>query len=66
MHTCRNCGGAVSRDFVRVFGTSRDEVYRCPACAEMTDIRNGDGVYTAPATARRRPTHGAVRWPRRI
>jgi hypothetical protein len=32
----------------------------------MTDIRNGDGVYTAPATARRRPTHGAVRWPRRI
>jgi hypothetical protein len=50
---------------VRVFGTSRNEVYRCPACAEMTAIRNGDGVLTAPAPARRPPVHGAVPWPRR-
>jgi len=63
VYQCQNCGGAVSRDFVRVFGTARNQVHRCPACAEMTDIRNGDGVYLAPPSAE--PRYNATPWPRR-
>jgi Zn finger protein HypA/HybF involved in hydrogenase expression len=62
MYHCENCDGVVSRDFVRVFGTSENRVYRCPECAYMTDIRNGEGVYTAPAVARR--DYEATRWAR--
>jgi hypothetical protein len=62
VYLCQNCDEVVSRDFVRVFGTSRNEVHRCPACAFMTDIRNGDGVSFAP------PGSGdpvGAPWPRR-
>jgi hypothetical protein len=62
VYNCRNCEGVVSRDFVRVFGTAANEVFRCPACCDMTAIRNGDGVL---APARATPVHGAGRWPRR-
>lgn len=44
MHTCRNCGYFVTPDFARVFGTTENEVLRCPSCAEMTEIKAGSGA----------------------
>ncbi|MGM0592183.1 MAG: DUF7563 family protein [Halobacteriota archaeon] len=43
MHTCRNCGEYVSRDFVRVFGDNHNDIFACPACRHMSDIIHGVG-----------------------
>jgi hypothetical protein len=40
-HHCRNCGGFVTPDFVRVFGTNDGTVLACPACAPMGRIMDG-------------------------
>ncbi|RMB13453.1 DUF7563 family protein [Haloplanus aerogenes] len=32
MYTCYNCDGAVSKDFVRVFGDEQGRVDGCPNC----------------------------------
>jgi len=55
MHTCQNCGNPVTVDFARVFGNSRDELKRCPACADMTEIKSGRG-------ARDEVSSGVVGW----
>jgi len=44
MHNCHNCDNPVTGDFARVFGNSRNEIKRCPACADMTDIKAGFGA----------------------
>ncbi|MDS0298024.1 hypothetical protein NDI76_04655 [Halogeometricum sp. S1BR25-6] len=41
MYTCNNCEEFVTRDFVRVFGDSDDEVFGCPACMNMREVMNG-------------------------
>ena len=41
MYTCNNCEGFVTRDFVRVFGDSDDEVFGCPACMNMRVVMDG-------------------------
>jgi len=38
MNTCDNCDGAVSKDFVRVFGDERGRVNGCPDCAPRTSL----------------------------
>lgn len=42
MYTCNNCEEFVTRDFVRVFGDSDDEVFGCPACMNMREVTNGE------------------------
>lgn len=41
MAQCETCGAFVTPDFTRVFGNNRDEVYRCPNCANLADIAFG-------------------------
>lgn len=38
---CGHCGAHVSIAFARVFGNNHDEVYACPDCATMRELRNG-------------------------
>jgi predicted RNA-binding Zn-ribbon protein involved in translation (DUF1610 family) len=38
---CQNCGGFVTPDFVRVFGTNDGSVLACPNCASMGSIMDG-------------------------
>lgn len=33
MPNCPNCGGHVTRQFLRVFGRNGDEIERCPHCS---------------------------------
>lgn len=41
MDHCENCGGVVTDDFARVFGTNANRVFACPECATMRDIMDG-------------------------
>lgn len=43
MPTCSNCGGYVTRDFVRVFGVD-GAVNGCPDCSTYRELQNGTGV----------------------
>ncbi|MFC7045145.1 hypothetical protein ACFQH6_06695 [Halobacteriaceae archaeon GCM10025711] len=47
MASCNNCGGFVTPDFARVFGSNDDEVYACPDCAPLTEIAS-DGAAARP------------------
>ncbi|MFW5918630.1 MAG: DUF7563 family protein [Halanaeroarchaeum sp.] len=38
---CGHCGAHVSTAFARVFGNNHNEVYACPDCATMRELRNG-------------------------
>jgi hypothetical protein len=38
MYTCHNCDGAVSKDFVRVFGDDRGRVHGCPDCTPRSGL----------------------------
>lgn len=39
---CQNCGGVVTRAFVRVHAVdNREGVYACPSCAEAHEIMAG-------------------------
>jgi hypothetical protein len=38
MHTCHNCDGAVSNDFVRVFGDDSGRVHGCPGCLPRSEL----------------------------
>jgi hypothetical protein len=38
MPECQSCGGFVTKDFARVFGTNDGEVYACPDCATMVEL----------------------------
>jgi len=38
MSNCNTCGGFVSPDFVRVFGSNENELFACPNCAPMSAI----------------------------
>jgi len=37
MYTCHNCDGAVSKDFVRVFGDDNGYVHGCPGCTPRSE-----------------------------
>ena len=39
MNECSGCGSYVTVDFARVFGTNRNEVFACPRCATMSEIK---------------------------
>ncbi|MFB6108030.1 MAG: hypothetical protein ABEJ82_04200 [Haloplanus sp.] len=47
MERCTNCGGQVSKDFVRVFGVDDGGVDGCPACFPRTDVVS-DRVFFGP------------------
>jgi hypothetical protein len=49
MYTCYNCGGAVSRDFVRVFGDENGVVNGCPDCSPRTDVVSDRIVFGPPS-----------------
>lgn len=39
---CGRCNSHISFTFARVFGNNEDEVYACPACSTMRELRNGE------------------------
>ncbi|UWG48776.1 Zinc finger protein [Halanaeroarchaeum sp. HSR-CO] len=41
MKTCNSCGGFVTPDFVRVFGSEEGEIYGCPDCVPNTALYGG-------------------------
>lgn len=41
MQTCNSCGGFVTPDFVRVFGTTEGELFACPECASNAALYAG-------------------------
>ncbi|ELY54963.1 hypothetical protein C491_17739 [Natronococcus amylolyticus DSM 10524] len=43
MPNCQNCGGYVTRDFVRVFGVE-GAVAGCPNCTTYRQLQEGGGV----------------------
>src|SRR6056297_72098 len=49
MPHCENCGGFVTRNFVRVFGDNHDNVQGCMECCDRTAVREG-GVVAEPTT----------------
>lgn len=49
MPHCDNCGGFVTRNFVRVFGDNTDSVQGCMECVDRTGVREGGVVDTAGA-----------------
>lgn len=55
MPACSDCGGDVTRDFVRVFGID-GEVHGCPDCSTYRELHDGDGVEGAPADEHRSPS----------
>ncbi|MFB6070015.1 MAG: hypothetical protein ABEJ76_03250 [Halanaeroarchaeum sp.] len=44
MKTCQTCGGLVTPDFVRVFGTDDGHVYACPNCVPSTALYGGEAA----------------------
>lgn len=38
---CQNCGSFVTRDFARVFGNNRNEVFGCLDCMTATEVKKG-------------------------
>ncbi|WP_255151313.1 DUF7563 family protein [Halorarius halobius] len=52
MQYCETCGGPVTDDFVRVFGTDDGEVFACLDCATMREIAAGGAATGAETTAR--------------
>lgn len=49
---CLNCGAHVSPQFVRVFGSNENELFRCLECSTLRALQRGagsveDGVQTA-------------------
>ncbi|NKE36562.1 hypothetical protein GWG54_12175 [Natronococcus sp. JC468] len=43
MPTCQDCGGYVTRDFVRVFGLN-GAVAGCPDCTTYRELTEGGGA----------------------
>lgn len=41
MPECENCGGHVTPDFARVFGSNDNDVQACIECATFEKIQNG-------------------------
>ncbi|AGB38732.1 DUF7563 family protein [Natronococcus occultus] len=46
MPRCQDCGGYVTRDFVRVFGID-GTVAGCPDCTTYRELQEGGGVEDA-------------------
>jgi hypothetical protein len=46
MPTCNECGGFVSKDFVRVFGANDGDVFACPDCSTTTNLVHGAAAET--------------------
>lgn len=44
MPTCNKCGGFVTRNFVRVFGSNEEEVYACPNCSSLSELMERGGA----------------------
>lgn len=43
MPNCQDCGGYITRDFVRVFGVN-GAVAGCPNCTTYRELQEGGGV----------------------
>lgn len=50
MDSCETCGGVVTDDFARVFGTNQNQVFACPECASMRDIMDGGAAAGTPTS----------------
>lgn len=44
MPECKGCGGFVTRDFIRVFGTNEREVFACPECVGFSGLDRGEAA----------------------
>jgi hypothetical protein len=58
MHTCTYCGGFVTPDFVRVFGTEEDVVHGCPGCTSLRELMRGRGAYPREVSLPNRSADG--------
>ncbi|WP_225741293.1 DUF7563 family protein [Halorussus halophilus] len=38
---CQSCGSFVTRDFARVFGNNRNQVFGCLECMTATEVKKG-------------------------
>lgn len=49
MHYCETCGGVVTSDFTRVFGTNTNQVFACLECTSMREIMDGAAAASRPS-----------------